>query len=90
MSHEGRPGRKACPPMREEGRPTQKVHVGTHVKKHCMYADQVVLTNVTATVAATDSMAQIDLSDVTGTVRARIPEAVALKLSASTDTDACV
>ena len=45
---------------------------------------------VTATVAATDSMlnkdgkiwAQIDLSDVTGTIRARIPEAVALKLSA--------
>ena len=57
--------------MREEGRPTQKVHVGTHFKKHCMYGDQVVLANVTATVAATDSMAQIDLSDVTGTVRRR-------------------
>ena len=51
---------------------------------------------VTATVAATDTMlnkdgkilAQIDLSDVTGTVRARMPETVALQLSAAADTDA--
>ena len=43
---------------------------------------------VTATVATTDSMlnkegkiwAEIDLSDVTGTIRARMPESVALKL----------
>ena len=48
---------------------------------------------VTATVAATDTMlnkdgkiwAQIDLCDVTGTVRARMPEPVALQLSAAED-----
>ena len=50
---------------------------------------------VTATVAATDTMlnkdgkicAHIDLSDVTGTVRARMPEPVALRLSAAADRD---
>ena len=48
---------------------------------------------VTATVAATDTMlnkdgeiwARIDLCDVTGTVRARMPEPVALQLSAAED-----
>ena len=34
--------------------------------------------------------ASIDLSDVTGTIRARMPEAIALKLSAATDTAAFV